>query len=591
MKEYYNYTAEELKNYVLKHASDKSLLADKELKTYLLDSKNHYAFIWIVQDLGVKDALILLDNDYLEKIIREDPKKDYKYNAILCSKNECLTNASDNVIKYILGEPYLEDYLCYLKEEPIQRMFDYITQKEQDRVYKLIYFGNGLINFITPDIIEKLIDIKAFDSVFYKLPSRAVVKFLEFPKYKKIIYDLDNESFIRFCEHVSDVSMEDAFLNSTTFAFKVATMENPSYYRYIVNCLMKNNYELIDKIERYRGLYVKNQLETVDNGIFESYLQIVRYINKNGVDEVIYKVTPSELMVDRNDDTLRDLTKKRQFELLCDLYFKDYAKNVLFNLKEVMRYNDGKNVIPQERKDLYNKFINFESLTEEEILNLLEKATLEDYAALLYDDIRNSKNISYKAFNNAFLKPSKEMKIYDEAMSKKYDCDIYRLEGEPFLACVHSGYFTRDNVNNETISLSFIGTENIGVFNKDVLIVGFDYLETERIMHVFNNDSFTSKKYGSSLINKIYDAHDLLRETNSYNEILYKQEGFVNLRPKYVVCMDKMDLISYKYAKEHGLPIVIINRQKYNINRSKFDTEDKYQNSYDERADYFGKRR
>ena len=79
---FYNYKGELLKEYVIKNKTDE-LLNNDELRSYLLQNENHYAFVWLVQDLDEKSKSILLNNKYLEEIIDKDDKALYKFNAIM----------------------------------------------------------------------------------------------------------------------------------------------------------------------------------------------------------------------------------------------------------------------------------------------------------------------------------------------------------------------------------------------------------------------------------------------------------------------------------------------------------------------------
>ena len=61
MLNFYNYKGELLKEYVIKNKTDE-LLNNDELRSYLLQNENHYAFVWLVQDLDEKSKSILLNN-------------------------------------------------------------------------------------------------------------------------------------------------------------------------------------------------------------------------------------------------------------------------------------------------------------------------------------------------------------------------------------------------------------------------------------------------------------------------------------------------------------------------------------------------
>lgn len=594
MKEYLNYSEVKLRDYVINSLNKEQILSDNEFKNYLLEEKNHYAFVWLVQDLNEKNAQILIDNEYMEKIIDTDKKSAYKFNAILCSKGDLLLNASDKVIKYILEENYLNSFLSYLSKEVTLKLLDYIISKDSDKINMLAYFGNCLEDILNTEKIEKLGRIKGFDKVFFTLSPSVILKLLKIDMYKDLVCNLNMYDMLNFSTRISSVSIQNIFLDNNRFLLNVATIENPNYYRNIIDNLSVNNYLLVDRIEKYRKIYIESQFKSEENGIFSYYTDLLDYINTKGIDSKIYDKVPVEFfngsLFELTDEKLRQLTFKRKFEMLCDLYFKDYARNVLFNLKEIMRAIGNKDIIPMSRKTLYNKFLHFNELSNEEINGLLLNATSSNYSELLYDDIRTVKEVTYNSYNDQFLKLNKDNKIYNKDLSDKYNVDIYMLSGEPFLACVHCGAFTRTDFDNETISLSLIGTENTGVYSDNNLILGFDYLNPNRIMHVYNRDSATSGKYGTNVINKIYDGHELLKQTSSYNEILYKQKDFGNLVPSFVVCFNDIDERSYNYALNNKLPIVVIDSKKYNQNeRLSFDME-RYQTSYDnDGGDYFAK--
>lgn len=582
MIKYLELKERQLYDFIIHNEDIKNILNDEEFKEYLLKPENHYCFVWLVQDLSYSDLKLLLDNNYLEKIIKCDKYAIDKFNAIINSKNEVLLSANDKILEFIiLNCESLYFVFSSFGIEIAEKLLDLIITKSEDKLFCLKYFNKNVQEMLfTVENIERLNKIPSFYNIFLTLSSNAILKLMKFENYKDIIRTLNKEQLINFTSKMKNIDFTKYLINDNLFLHNIASIEDPNYYRNVVNNLLINNYEIVEKIENYRLNYIKNLFNQIDNnGIFEIYKNLKNYIFKNGIDSKIYDKVPKEIIYsDFTDDDLLKLSNKRKFELLCEVYFKDYAKNVIFNLREIMKY-DNYNIISEKRKKLYNMFLKFNELSQNEIDLLIENINKEDYSAILYEDIRNIKNATYNSYNDQFIKLDISTDLYSKKLSFENDIDVYYLDGQDFVACVHCGYFSRKDYNNKTISLSLIGTENIGVFDEDNLILGFNYLMPDKIMHVYNADSYTSKEEGSSRINKIYDAHDLLKQTYKYNEVLYSQKNSKNLSADYVVCMDKIDEESLSYAKSENIPILVINTKKYIISKGIVEEED-YQDSY-----------
>ena len=183
------------------------------------------------------------------------------------------------------------------------------------------------------------------------------------------------------------------------------------------------------------------------------------------------------------------------------------------------------------------------------------------------------------------LNLNERKELYDKEKSIS-SVSVYKLDGEDFVSCVHCG--TLNQKFKDTISLSIIGSNHIGVFNPDGIIFGFNNISSDKIIHSFNTDSFTNGKFGTDRVNKIYDVHDLLKETKSCNEILYDTKRDP-IKPSYLVCFDNINEESYICSVNNNLPILLINSKKYNKNNGMYET-DKYQESYRKEDDYYGKR-
>lgn len=588
MKEFYKYNNVQLEDYILNTIDKKTLLSDKEFKDYLLEKDNHYVFLNIMHEMDKKNIKILLTLDYLERIIDSDANALQKYNAILECHSDIFIKASDKIKAYIISN--LSEYFKIICEELAEELAHYIIYCMADKINMLGYFSyevqNRVLDLQALTIIRKL---KGFEKLLVNLSPKVVIKSINSGMFSDIIKNLDKEKLAQFSNTMKNENLS-SLINNSEFIISISSIENPNYYRYIINNLLINNYELANKIEKYRLSYITCQFNLENNeGIFENYMKLVDKLQSGTISKTELDRIPEEIEyfygTQINTEFLKELTLKRKKQLLCDYYFKDYSENVLHNLKEIVNFDNNEKIISNKNLELYNKFLNFEMLSNETISELLSNANNEDYSKILYSDILTCKNFSYGLYNNEFFKPNIS-KLRNESISKKFGLDIYELNGEKFLACVHCGRFY-EGKGKKTISLSIIGSENIGLFDKTRIIVGYSYLEPDKIMHVYNKDSYTEGQLGTNRINKIYKPHDLLEDTYFYNEILYSEKKR-QLSPDYIVCIDDIDSESYNYASNNNLPIVIINSSKYKISCNYIDDVD-YRNTYlTKEEDYYG---
>ncbi len=588
MRDFEVYYGEDLKNFVLRSPNIDEILVDDEFLNHILKPENHYAFVWLVDGLTIKQAKLFLNNNFLYKITNDKRGVD-KFNAILSYKPEVMENASDSIYKYVLNQDYLYQDFCYFDFVTASKMFYYLVNKEPDKIDRIGSFSAGVQkSLMTPENIEKLNSNRVFYGVAFLLDPLAVKELLKYDKYRKKVYDLTDDELVYFSGKISSLSIEDVFMRDDNFINKIITLADTNYYRKIINNLLISNYNLTLLMEEKRIKFVKKEVNSINNeGIFKSYLDVL----KNGSNEYFDILIPLEFLDgDFSKEVAIQLTRRRIFEMLCDVYFKDFAKNVLINIKEIINFLNAykEDIIPLERKRLYECFLNFSKLDTESIKYLSNHVdNYPDYASLLYEDIRICKNTSLKLFNDSLLKLKESRTLCDDALSAQLGIPIYKLDGEDFTALVHTGNFKRDS-RHKTISLSLIGTENIGVYERENLIFGFDSFNVENVMHVYNEDSYTVHERGSRRANKIYTPHQLLKETNLYNEILYDEKNGSNLNVSYLVCMDKVDEKTLNYAKMHGFPIVVINTNKYKINKSQ-NVITNYQEFHDEgyKENYF----
>lgn len=598
MKEYLTYGNQELIDYVLKSSDIVSILKDNEFKRYILEEKNHYSFVWLVEGLKDKSYLsnLFLTPSFLDEIINDYRAND-KFNAIISFNPDVLENASEKVIEFLVNNKSLFFIYDNLNFVVANKMLEYVLHKDNSKIRVLSELSSTVqIGIFSANNIEDILKLSQLEECYRSFCPAVIIKLFQYPKYRNLIYNLQPWTLVELSSKFKNYEMPIWVQNNNELINAMASIESPGYCRDIINNFLVKNYNLVLNIESKRKEYVNNLLSTInESDIFEEYIKLRDYVYKNGIDEKIISRLPSYLCVSNfSDDTLRKMTFIRLFENICDLYFKDYAKNVFIDIREVMNFLKASNLdlVPAERQKIYNTILSFDTLQLDDIKHLYKALSdYDNWGELLYNDVRNCKNRSYSMFNDNFFKINKNYNLRNNELSKVTGCDVYVLDGEDFVACVHVGWFS-DKSPKKTISLSVVGTENIGMFYKKDVILGFENLKPDNIINMHNYDSFSNGINYTDRINKIFTPHGLLKQTNKYNEILYSEKNDDILLPSYVVCKDQLDEQSIGYAREHGLPIVIINTKKYLVNN--FDDYGNCYQAYEDDSfvrDYFERKK
>ncbi len=594
MELFKNYNGQDLTNYVLNSENIIDILRNKEFLEYILEPDNHYAFVWLLDGLKNKGLANKFLNPYFLDRLTTDERSYDKYNAIISYCPDVLESANDKAIKFLIKNSNLHFMFDNLSLIVANKMLDYLILNDNNRINVLANLSTKVqVGLFNSSNMEKILGLKDFEMYFLNFCPGVIIKLFEHKKYSDLMLNLDKEGLYSLSLKFLNYEVPACVSNNKKLINVIASIEDPSYYRNIIKNFMSKNYNLVEKLEKKRKKYVDNLVSTINgDGIFEEYISLRNYIVKNKIDEKIYNRLPYELHDDMSDDKLKKITLKRIFENICDLFFKDYPKNVLINMKQIISFLDAskQSVIPIDRRRIYDLILNFNILSLNDIKALYKVlCKYENLDALLYEDLRNCKNKSYDIFNDAFLKIGESKNLKNETLSKTYGLDVYLLNGEDFTSCIHVGCFQNYSLKG-TISLSVIGTDCIGTFYKEDIIVGFEHLSPDNIMHMYSADSYTVGKYGSNRVNGIYIPKSFLSQTSNYNEILYSEKDNKTLRPSYVVCKDEIDPESVEYAKMYGLPIVLINTKKYLIS-SACDKQENYQNHASEsfNEDYFGK--
>lgn len=393
-----------------------------------------------------------------------------------------------------------------------------------------------------------------------------------------------------------DIVFTNYLYNNQKIIKDISTLET-NKYREIINILEKNNLDFVNKIEKERKKYVVDKIKSInENGIFN-------YLCDNNI-ESIEKILSADIIkqisinLKYNDyygvnRILKHYTEKCLLEFIIDLYFKDVTYNFISNLKTMLKYinKTNENIIPKERLIFYNQILNFHNLSLEEQKNLYYSYNENiNYSLDFYNDFKVCKQHSYNKLNECIINNDTLNKYYNDKLSKEKQTNIYELNGEEFYLFVHACKLNKENPkifpfeknSTQTICLSLIGKENIGVYNPAFsnILFGFGKINPNNIIHLSNSDSYTKSYEGTEKIQKIYTPKDLLYDTYGYNEILYSQKNNKNIYPTCIVCFNEIRDIDLYFSKLENLPIIKINSLNYRKNSNISDMlEDRYKSA------------
>ena len=559
--------------YILNLQGDKLIeqLKNKKVREEFLLDSNHYPFIWTIQ--GLKDEIIyFLGHDYLKDIMNSSKGHD-KFVAIITSCNDKVNDIllEDDIINYILSDKRLNNYLNYLNYKVGQAIIDFDIKYNKNHLDLLSRFQKEEQRKIfSEEYIYKLLQHKKLDSSIIKdLDGKVINKLITHKKFLDMFLDLSIDDINRLI-YLHDLVIDEKLFNSKKLIDKYVSLET-NIYRVYVNNLLKNNFEFSEIVEKYRKEKVDNDIHSItDFKLLEfsnpdklSQSYIYRRFNYKKASRLSTLLKNKEL--DKLDEMLKDITKEEVIVMIIDTLFKDIPYNFLKNLKTIINYSlENNNYIPKNI-NIYKEILNFDKYNIESLVDFYDKYKDLDLSLEFYLDYRKAKNDSYNSLNESVIKLEKENSIYNSLLSKKYDRDVYYLNGEDFKLFIHSSSSANWNTN-KTISISMISNLNTSYYNDhyEPVVYGFSNLKIENIMHVYNADSYTMQMNGTDKVSLITAPDNLAENTVGYNEILYKE--YDNFKPDFIVCFDEIKQRDLQIAEKLNLKIVLINSKKYERN-------------------------
>ncbi len=590
---------------------NKELLKDEKIRNQLMDDKYHYTFVWLVQILD--DYSYIADDDMVNKIINNNRCTD-KLNAIMTSgKDNSPYIKNEKILKKIF-ENGLQTFLSSLNYDSSILVINYMIKNNLESNFRNFTPEIKYKLLCNENIKEELLNSKELKNILKGLDQKNFDILIKNEKCKNIILNSDIDYIANFIS--ANISFPPELYNDYRFKKIFLDINDISTYRKKIDKLEINNGMIADEIDKKR---FKNYDAIIDDYIdgyshlsrqiisnmeknknYDTLIndQIKQFINKKEIEYL--KQNPSSNIFSTNNENnlkkyLYEYDKNNFKEILIDRFFKDIPYNFLKNLKVMMDYNKTINTtILNERKSIYEKILNFDNLSFPEIKKLYEECKkIPNLSELFYEDYRNMKNNSYTNLISSAINPNN----LSLKKSNEYGIPIYELNGEKFFAFVHVTSASREDVynpniwvenNKEGLSLSYIGSDNIVTFSDpfENIVFGFSNLDYNRIVHLRNDDSFSSynSNYNdaSRYVQKMYTPQNLIDNTNRYNEIVYQEKNKnipqEKVKPDYIVCYDDIKEGDLKVAMNYNLPIVLVDTKKYKFKYGtlSIDEEDKY---------------
>lgn len=395
-----------------------------------------------------------------------------------------------------------------------------LNKKMQNRL-KLL--GNQtIINYLPINILNIVLKDDYFKSLFLSLKINEINKLVE-----------------------GGLIIPYFFIQDDDFIRKYLDVASVQERRFYVNNLIKNNYSIYE--------ILGNKLNDLDD------------------EEVNNSLNEFEKLLKINDIKMaKQIFSKRIFELLIDRYFFDFVYNIKINMKMLIDFISkiDEKIISSKRLYWYYLFLNFENKPLERQIEIY-KIIPKDISEWLYEDFRSCQNYAYNLINQNILDLNK---LQSE---EKDDVIIYKLNGEDFLLPVHVTEYAKGDANFlwnkksdiKTLSISLIGSKCLGLYRnpKEWIVVGFNKLNTNDIMHMYHTDSYSHGEYSTDKVNEIYTPKDFLSKTFNYNEILIAQNILNNkkLVPSYLVCYDEVTDDDIKVSQGLKVPIILIMTKCY----------------------------
>ena len=136
----------------------------------------------------------------------------------------------------------------------------------------------------------------------------------------------------------------------------------------------------------------------------------------------------------------------------------------------------------------------------------------------------------------------------------------------------------KEETNNKNSSYSLISSSNMKVFDEEGYIYGYDSIDYESIVNVYECDSFslnTEDKNVTDRPNRIMTPEEITDSDSGYSEINIKNKinekydgkstkgKYKEMKPSYILALDKANPELVEESKRLNIPLVVVDRVKY----------------------------
>ena len=577
----------------------RKIMMDPKIKEkFFVSNEGHYPFVWLVQLLKDDSINDFFDDTLFDMLFKDDRCFD-KINAILSSNNSYIGDGlcNEKLFKYIVNEPkihrktYLDNNLIKFNN----KLIEYIINNDISKIYLIQYFGKEYQkNVLNDQLLVKLQEQKIDLSFITSLDVDLINELLKKPDISLKFVFMEVQQLVKMIER--GVTLPPS-LNTYELIEYYLRINDTDEYRFQVNKLFENNYDLYQKVNMERNKYYQSDIRIMDEvtNLLPEYQELYddypEFIGHHSVSNKTYNEIKKYSNGHSKEELLAYLTKlnnKDLFKMISDGCFEENSYNLFKNLEEMINYTKAskENIIDPNYLELYKLLVNYENIASSELVSIYQNLSKnKEIIEHFYDDYRNLKNSSYSNITNNTI-TSKDINSSNKIVN---GIKVKELNGEPFTSIIHTSGSSDWNYSQRTTSMSVIGDTSIGYYhseNKELVHFGFNKVNIDQIIHVYHTDSFSMKDLGSEKISELHTRDSLLEKTSGYNELLVKQnsngidgnfaEDVPYITPDYIVSFDNITDLEKKAAKENGLPILLIHTNKYKLANGSIFDENEY---------------
>lgn len=287
----------------------------------------------------------------------------------------------------------------------------------------------------------------------------------------------------------------------------------------------------------------------------------------------------------------KELSSRMLRQVVIDRLFEDNMNNVHLNIKEILRYNNliDEKVLDQEKIKFYNLILNIESLSNDEKIDIYNKYKNKNVQTSFYIELRALKDISYNEINSALFKPDKAENSLVTSVRDNFGTHVYDLVNSKYtmlVRCIRNPFSKMTRHERDCYSL--ISNENTAVYDEESYIYGYDYIDISRILHINENDSFSTDNYNKNnitthMVNRIMSSEEIINKSSeftNYSEIQIENKKldtcYEALSPSYIISYDKITKDVLDESRRLNIPICIIKKKELDLKNDSYIEGGKY---------------